>query len=110
VLKLNYYQGLHSTFLHSVAFSILKSLTFLSKHRIIHTDIKPDNILLKKTGKYEIKLIDFGSSCFSNEKLYSYIQSRYYRSPEIILGLGYDVQIDMWSFGCLIVELYKGKK
>jgi dual specificity tyrosine-phosphorylation-regulated kinase 2/3/4 len=86
----------------------LKSLNFLQKHKIIHCDIKPENILLKKNGKSDIKLIDFGSSCFSNEKLYSYIQSRYYRSPEIILGLGYDLQIDMWSFGCLLVELFKG--
>ena len=53
-------------------------------------------------------MIDFGSSCFDDEKLYAYIQSRYYRAPEIILGLGYNVQIDMWSFGCIIAELYSG--
>lgn len=54
------------------------------------------------------QLIDFGSSCFENEKLYTYIQSRFYRSPEIILGLSYNTQIDMWSFGCLLCELYLG--
>ena len=53
-------------------------------------------------------MIDFGSSCFESEKLYTYIQSRFYRSPEIILGLGYSTQIDMWSFGCLLCELYLG--
>ena len=53
-------------------------------------------------------MIDFGSSCFESEKLYTYIQSRFYRSPEIILGLPYNTQIDMWSFGCLLCELYLG--
>ena len=51
-------------------------------------------------------MIDFGSSCFTDKKLYTYIQSRFYRSPEIIFGLGYSTQIDMWSFGCLLYELY----
>ncbi len=55
------------------------------------------------------KLIDFGSSCFETEKLYTYIQSRFYRAPEIILGLNYNTQIDMWSFGCLLFELYTGQ-
>ena len=44
-------------------------------------------------------MIDFGSSCFEDEGVYTYIQSRFYRSPEVILGLPYDVGIDMWSFG-----------
>lgn len=55
-----------------------------------------------------MQVIDFGSSCFENEKLYSYIQSRFYRAPEVILGLGYGIEIDMWSFGCVIAELYNG--
>jgi dual specificity tyrosine-phosphorylation-regulated kinase 2/3/4 len=87
---------------------MLYSLTFLQKHGIIHCDFKPENILLRQEGKTGIKLIDFGSSCFSGEKLYTYIQSRFYRAPEIILDLGYDIEIDMWSFGCVLVELYAG--
>jgi len=105
------------------AIQVLYALKFLNHHHIIHCDLKPENILLKhpnKTGvkvnkqSYENnnfpKLIDFGSSCFENEKLYTYIQSRFYRSPEIILGLPYSTQIDMWSFGCLLCELYLGNK
>jgi len=53
-------------------------------------------------------VIDFGSSCFENERVYTYIQSRFYRSPEVILGLPYDMAIDMWSFGCILAELYTG--
>ena len=40
--------------------------------------------------------------------MYTYIQSRFYRSPEVILGLPYDEAIDMWSFGCILAELYTG--
>lgn len=40
--------------------------------------------------------------------MYSYIQSRFYRSPEVILGLQYSVAIDMWSLGCILVEMHTG--
>jgi dual specificity tyrosine-phosphorylation-regulated kinase 2/3/4 len=56
----------------------------------------------------EIRVIDFGSSCFENEKVYTYIQSRFYRSPEVILGTPYGMPIDMWSLGCILAELYTG--
>lgn len=49
-------------------------------------------------------MIDFGSSCFEDERVYTYIQSRFYRSPEVILGVSYGVPIDMWSFGCILAE------
>ncbi|TNN08376.1 Dual specificity tyrosine-phosphorylation-regulated kinase 2, partial [Schistosoma japonicum] len=55
-----------------------------------------------------VKLIDFGSSCFQNGQPYPYIQSRFYRAPEILLRLGYDQAIDTWSFGCLVAELING--
>jgi len=54
------------------------------------------------------KVIDFGSSCFAHGKIHTYVQSRYYRSPEIVLGLGYGPAIDMWSLGCILVELKTG--
>ena len=81
----------------------------MQKHKIIHCDLKPENILLKKKNKTGIRIIDFGSSCFEDKKLYSYLQTRYYRAPEIILGCNYGIEIDLWSFGCIIVELYSGK-
>jgi len=40
--------------------------------------------------------------------MYTYIQSRYYRSPEVIFGIPYGVEIDIWSFGCIIAELFIG--
>jgi dual specificity tyrosine-phosphorylation-regulated kinase 2/3/4 len=64
--------------------------------------------LLKNQSRGGIKLIDFGTSMFIHETNFLYIQSRFYRAPEIILGGSYDYAIDMWSFGCLLAELYLG--
>ena len=79
--------------------------------KIIHRDLKPENILIYpkgEGGQNGIKVIDFGSSCYEHERIYTYIQSRFYRAPEIILGIPYTMAIDMWSFGCIIAELYTG--
>lgn len=53
-------------------------------------------------------MIDLGSSCFTSDHLSSYVQSRSYRAPEVILGLPYDQKIDIWSFGCILAELLTG--
>lgn len=78
------------------------------KKNIIHCDIKPENVVFKELGKSGIKLIDFGSACFSHKKEFTYIQSRYYRAPEIVLMKPYDNKIDVWSLGCLIFEIFTG--
>ncbi|KAG1447919.1 hypothetical protein G6F56_009106 [Rhizopus delemar] len=87
---------------------MLQTLNFLHAHQVIHCDLKPENILLKHPTKNSIKIIDFGSSCFVSEKVYTYIQSRFYRAPEVILGLSYNTAIDMWSLGCIVAELHTG--
>eukprot|EP00163_Fabomonas_tropica_P027993 TRINITY_DN556_c0_g1_i1.p1 TRINITY_DN556_c0_g1~~TRINITY_DN556_c0_g1_i1.p1 ORF type:complete len:619 (-),score=143.42 TRINITY_DN556_c0_g1_i1:790-2646(-) len=74
---------------------------------IIHADIKPENIALTIDRKH-CKLIDFGSACTSDRKIHSYIQSRYYRSPEVLLGIDYTRAIDMWSVGCVLLEAHTG--
>lgn len=61
------------------------------------------------TNGIQLKLIDFGSSCFNHERTYKYIQSRFYRSPEVILNMDYTNKIDMWSLGCMVVELLCGE-
>ena len=55
-----------------------------------------------------LQVIDFGSSCYSSQRVYTYIQSRFYRAPEVILGAGYSTPIDMWSVGCIVAELWTG--
>lgn len=80
----------------------------MKENHIIHCDLKPENIILKNREKSGIKMIDFGSSCFDHEVIYTYIQSRFYRAPEIMLGIPYTEAIDMWSFAAILVELFIG--
>lgn len=108
LLKSNSFEGLSLSIVRNITMQILSGLVFMHQHRIIHCDLKPENILMIKPGRSGVKLIDFGSSCFENERLYTYIQSRFYRAPEIILGIPYKMSIDMWSLGCIIAELIQG--
>lgn len=87
---------------------MLACLCLLQSKKVIHCDLKPENILLCDARRADIRVIDFGSSCKADEKVYTYIQSRFYRSPEVILGSEYGLGIDMWSFGCILAELYTG--
>ncbi|KAI8091477.1 kinase-like domain-containing protein [Gilbertella persicaria] len=107
-IKVNNFQGFHITLIKRFTIQLLRSLSLLARHGVVHCDLKPENILLKHPTKSTIKVIDFGSSCLENQRVYTYIQSRFYRSPEIILGLDYNTAIDMWSLGCIIAELYTG--
>ena len=75
---------------------------------IVHCDLKPENVMLRQPNRSIIKVIDFGSSCMTDERIYTYIQSRFYRAPEVIMGLPYGTPIDMWSFGCILAELFTG--
>jgi len=107
-IKSNNFHGVSLGLIRRFAVQLLKCLKFLFRHQIIHCDLKPENILLKQPNKSSIKVIDFGSSCFEDERVYTYIQSRFYRAPEIMLGVPYTTKIDMWSFGCILAELYTG--
>jgi dual specificity tyrosine-phosphorylation-regulated kinase 2/3/4 len=107
-LQKNDFAGLSLSLVRKVAIQLLNSLRFLHLHNIIHADIKPENILLKDPTKSGIKLIDFGSGCFAPDRKFTYIQSRFYRAPEVILGLPYGLPIDMYSFGCVLAELHTG--
>lgn len=135
LVKANSFAGFSTTLIRRFASQILKSLILLYHHRVVHCDLKPEvrfrsslpsvctvadsfrtqNILLRHPAKSGIKVIDFGSSCFENEKgsfssfpltalplfdpsscsVYTYIQSRFYRSPEVILGMNYHMGIDV---------------
>ncbi|CAG9321696.1 unnamed protein product [Blepharisma stoltei] len=107
-LKLNSFEGLSLHLVKRFSLQILNGLKYSKSLSIIHCDLKPENILLKTSTKSLIKIIDFGSSCLESERIYTYIQSRFYRAPEIMLGIPYGTSIDMWSFGCIVSELHTG--
>jgi dual specificity tyrosine-phosphorylation-regulated kinase 2/3/4 len=107
-LKFNRFEGLSLSLARRFVTQILQCLKHLKDMEIIHCDLKPENILLKQAHKSSVKVIDFGSSCFKHERIYTYIQSRFYRAPEIMLGVPYGTPIDMWSLGCIAAELHIG--
>jgi dual specificity tyrosine-phosphorylation-regulated kinase 2/3/4 len=108
LIKAHAFRGFSLGIIRRFTKQMLSSLNLLKQHKVIHCDLKPENILLRHPLHAEIKVIDFGSSCFETEKVYTYIQSRFYRSPEVILGMTYGLPIDMWSVGCILAELYTG--
>jgi len=89
---------------------VLQSLETAPGGPIFHSDLKPENILLRDKDRSGIRVIDFGSACYARTvSKPKYIQSRYYRCPEVILHLPYDAGIDRWSLGCVLVELHTGR-
>lgn len=108
LIKQNQFHGLSMYLVKSLTRQLLDACSQLKNFQIIHCDLKPENILLCQPDNPDIKVIDFGSACFRRQTIYSYIQSRFYRSPEVILGLPYTESIDMWSLGCIVGELFLG--
>ncbi|KDN68298.1 hypothetical protein CSUB01_10438 [Colletotrichum sublineola] len=125
-LKSNNFLPFPNSHIHSFARQLFSSVAFLHDLNLIHTDLKPENILLcrsdyqKFTYKRknvperkvlldtEIRLIDFGSATFQDEHHSSVVSTRHYRAPEIILGPEWSFPCDIWSIGCVLVELFTG--
>ena len=113
LLELTNFKGLGYSVIQSIAQQLLLGLQAIHSCNIIHCDIKPENVMLKlpsspNSSDFIVKIIDFGSSCFTNETSFQYIQSRFYRAPEVLFGATYDQKIDIWSLGCLLVEMFTG--
>lgn len=94
--------------LQRITKQVLTALEYIHNLRLIHADLKPENILVKSYSQCEVKVIDFGSACFVDDQLTSYVQSRSYRAPEVVLGLQFGQKIDLWSLGCILAELWTG--
>ncbi|ORY91294.1 kinase-like domain-containing protein [Syncephalastrum racemosum] len=108
LIKQNGFKGLSLNLVRVFALQLLDTLALLKESKIIHCDLKPENILLRSVDSPSIKVIDFGSACHEANRIYSYIQSRFYRSPEVLMGIPYTGAIDMWSLGCIVAELFIG--
>ncbi|CRH00017.1 serine/threonine protein kinase, putative [Plasmodium relictum] len=101
--------GLNATAVHCYTKQLFIALRHMRKCRIMHADLKPDNILINEKFN-ALKVCDLGSaSDISENEITSYLVSRFYRAPEIILGIRYDAQIDVWAAAATIFELATGK-
>jgi dual-specificity kinase len=119
-IKRNDYRGFSLEHTRKLAYNLLSSIKFLHSIELVHTDLKPENILFVNSDYYlddrnnkvpystDIRVIDFGSATYENQHHTSIISTRHYRAPEVILGLGWSYPADIWSIGCIIVELYTG--
>ncbi|XP_037909201.1 homeodomain-interacting protein kinase 2 isoform X4 [Hermetia illucens] len=110
-LKQNKFSPLPLKYIRPILQQVLTALLKLKQLGLIHADLKPENIMLVDPVRqpYRVKVIDFGSaSHVSKTVCNTYLQSRYYRAPEIILGLPFCEAIDMWSLGCVVAELFLG--
>ena len=137
-----------------IAYQIMDGLADIHRKKIIHGDLRPQNILFtnfqqeesskakaksvkndKKTTQKEkndqqnlsphftfsftevdnitlmskVKIVDFGSSCKQTEIVSNHFLNRFYRAPEVVLGSSFGTAIDVWSAGCIIIELLTGK-
>lgn len=102
-------QGLNIKAVRSFAKQLMTALRHLKKCNILHGDIKPDNIIVNSTMQ-AVKICDLGSAGDIDKcDITPYLCSRYYRPPEVILGMMYDEGVDMWSIGTVLYELYTGK-
>ncbi|RLN37201.1 hypothetical protein BBJ28_00013262 [Nothophytophthora sp. Chile5] len=118
LLKLRYFRGLPMHSVQTVGMQLARALAFLKHQQVVHCDLKPENVLLGASTLLEnarshgivddVTLIDLGSSCLEGATVFTYIQSRFYRSPEVLLGQTYAGAIDMWSLACILVELHTG--
>lgn len=89
---------------------MFNGLQHLQTCQVIHLDLKPDNVLVS-ADKKTIKLADFGTAVDKRDIIErtEYLVSRFYRAPEIILGMDISYPVDMWAVGCTVYELWTGK-
>ncbi|XP_041066970.1 cyclin-dependent kinase-like 5 isoform X5 [Carcharodon carcharias] len=92
-------------------YQLIKAIHWCHKNDIVHRDIKPENLLISHNDM--LKLCDFGFarnlSEGSNANYTEYVATRWYRSPELLLGAPYGKAVDMWSVGCILGELSDGQ-
>lgn len=125
-LRKNGYKPFSAGVVREVGQQLLESVAFLHGLGLVHTDLKPENILLT-SGEYDkaspppdsrvgrrvplsssIQVIDFGSATYDDQYHSSIVSTRHYRAPEVMLGVGWSYPCDIWSVGCILVELLSG--
>jgi p38 MAP kinase len=83
-------------------------LKYVHSAGVVHRDLKPSNILVNENC--DLKICDFGLARIQDPQMTGYVSTRYYRAPEIMLTWQkYDVEVDIWSAGCIFAEMLEGK-
>ena len=107
--KKNDHSFYNISFIKNMMFQLLKGVDHLHSHKILHRDLKPQNILINEE-KMILKLADFGLSRVYSIPIRPYtkeVLTLWYRAPEMMLGIGnYAIGLDIWSIGCIFAELY----
>mmetsp|Transcript_22688 Transcript_22688/g.40836 ORF Transcript_22688/g.40836 Transcript_22688/m.40836 type:complete len:633 (+) Transcript_22688:53-1951(+) len=103
--------GIEKDQLRSYIFQLCKAIDYCHRLDVIHRDIKPENLLI--SCNHTLKLCDFGFARTIPQKqgaLTDYVATRWYRSPELLLGAAnYGKEVDMWAIGCIMGELTDGQ-
>ncbi|XP_033970146.1 serine/threonine-protein kinase dst1-like [Trematomus bernacchii] len=105
--------GLDLNTSRQILFQILRAAAFCHQQNIIHRDIKPENILISQCGV--VKMCDFGfartmTSPAEGGVYTDYVATRWYRAPELLVGdTKYGKAVDVWAFGCLLLEMLTGQ-
>ncbi|SAL98965.1 hypothetical protein [Absidia glauca] len=137
-LKSHHFKPFSLCQIQHFAIQLFTSIEFLHRLKLVHTDLKPENVLLINRSEKpvttedlhntEIRLIDFGSATFEKEFHSAVVSTRHYRAPEIILGnkltipifldhltstlslaTGWSYPCDIWSIGCMLIEFFTGE-
>lgn len=91
-------------------FQLLRGLSYCHKRRVLHRDVKPQNLLISEIG--ELKLADFGLARAKSVPSHTYsheVVTLWYRPPDVLLGsTEYSTSLDMWGVGCIFVEMISG--
>ncbi|KAE8135898.1 kinase-like domain-containing protein [Aspergillus pseudotamarii] len=99
---------LEPQFVQYFAYQILRGLKYIHSAGVVHRDIKPSNLVIDENC--DLKICDFGLSRPQDHRMTGYVSTRYYRAPEVMLTWQrYGVEMDIWSAGCVIAEMFNGK-
>uniref|UniRef100_A0A8D0FI90 cyclin-dependent kinase n=1 Tax=Strix occidentalis caurina TaxID=311401 RepID=A0A8D0FI90_STROC len=101
--------GVPTETIKDMMLQLFRGLDFLHSHRVVHRDLKPQNILVTSSG--QIKLADFGlARIYSFQMaLTSVVVTLWYRAPEVLLQSSYATPVDLWSVGCIFAEMFRRK-
>ncbi|XP_051466327.1 cyclin-dependent kinase 6 isoform X2 [Apus apus] len=99
--------GVPTETIKDMMLQLFRGLDFLHSHRVVHRDLKPQNILVTSSG--QIKLADFGlARIYSFQMaLTSVVVTLWYRAPEVLLQSSYATPVDLWSVGCIFAEMFR---